>query len=178
MNTALDSGKALSVLAINGPINSGKSTLGRSLAEMLPDARFIDGDEHDLSAMPPGPQKWAAAIAHIEHQVEAAEGSYLVVAYPLNCGDFERLRAVCQKRAARLVVVTLNPPLETALSHRGGRKLTPWEKMRIVEMYQEGYQAQTFSNLFVDTSCCVPLDCAKAIVSYLEHADERLTPGA
>ena len=167
----LDGGKALSVIPINGPINSGKSTVGRALAIMLPDAKFIDGDDHDATATLPGPEKWAVAIARIECHIETADCRYLVVAYPINHGEFKRLLAACQRRSAQFVVVTLNPPLETALSDRGSRRLTPWEKKRIVEMYMEGYQARPFSGLFIDTSRRSPQDCARAIANHVESAD-------
>ena len=135
MNSALDidGGKALSVIQINGPINSGKSTVGRALAIMLPDAKFIDGDDHDATATLPGPEKWAVAIARIECHIETADCRYLVVAYPINHGEFKRLLAACQRRSAQFVVVTLNPPLETALSDRGSRKLTPWKRSELLK---------------------------------------------
>ena len=173
MNTApdLEDGRALSVIHINGPINSGKSTVAHALALMLPNARFIDGDDHDAVAMHPGTNKWAAAIARIERQIEIADCRYLVVTYPIDDEEFEQLLATCKRRSARFFVVTLNPPLETALSDRGARKLTAWEKKRIVEMYKEGYQARAFSSLLIDTSCRLPQDCARTISSYVEGAD-------
>ncbi|MGC2961337.1 shikimate kinase [Paraburkholderia graminis] len=173
MNTALDmeGRKALCVVQINGPINSGKSTVGRSLAAMLPDARFIDGDDHGAAATLARSEQWAIAIARIECEIETADYRYLVVTYPINHSEFERLLAACGRRSAQFVVVTLNPPLATALSDRGSRKLTAWEKKRIVEMYKEGYHARPFSCLLIDTSCRSPQDCARAIANHVASAD-------
>jgi len=171
MDTSLDvdGSKVLSVIQINGPINSGKSTVGRSLAVMLADARFIDGDDHDAAVISPGLEKWTIAMARIVCQIETASCRYLVVAYPIDYDQFEQILATCTKRAAQFIVVTLNPPLETALSDRGSRKLTFWERKRIVEMYEDGYQARSFSSLFIDTSGRAPQDCAREIASYIER---------
>jgi Mg-chelatase subunit ChlI len=37
----------LTVIHLNGPTNSGKSSVGRALADLLPGAVFIYGDDHD-----------------------------------------------------------------------------------------------------------------------------------
>jgi gluconate kinase len=36
------------VICLNGPINVGKSMIGRVLADRLPDAEFIEGDDHGI----------------------------------------------------------------------------------------------------------------------------------
>ena len=56
----------LAVIHINGPINSGKSTLGRALADSLPEASFIDGDDHDAPADAPLGVRIEAALRRIE----------------------------------------------------------------------------------------------------------------
>lgn len=37
----------LTVIHLSGPINGGKSSVGRALADLLPGVVFIDGDDHD-----------------------------------------------------------------------------------------------------------------------------------
>lgn len=96
----IDAGGPLSAIQINGSINSGKSTVGRSLAALPSTARFIDGDDHDAAATLPGIDKWAVAIARSERHIEIANSWYLVVAYPINHGDFDRLLAACNRRSA------------------------------------------------------------------------------
>jgi hypothetical protein len=124
----------LIVIQINGPINSGKSTVGRALANILPDANFIDGDDHGVSEDVPAAIEWAMALTRIERHIEDANCSYLVVAYPIDHASFEQLRSACERRAAGFFVVTLSPPLEMALTDRGDRRLTHAERQRIVEM--------------------------------------------
>ena len=65
------------------------------------------------------------------------------------------------RRGVRFLVLTLAPPLEVALTNRGRRDLSPEEKRRIVEMYDEGYHARSFSHLFLDTSLLSLSECVE-----------------
>ncbi len=142
----------LTVVHINGPINSGKSTLGQALSGLLPDARFIDGDDHGAPDDAPLPIRIEAALRRIEAHIVNATGGYLIVAYPLEWVSYERLKAAAARRRARLLVLTLAPPMEVALSHRGARVVSPAERERIAEMYEEGYHSRAFSDLVLDNS--------------------------
>ena len=142
----------LTVIHINGPINSGKSTLGRALADSLSGASFVEGDDHDAPENAPLGVRIEAALRRIEMEIATGQGRYLVVAYPLDNADYERLKAASDRRGARFLVLTLAPPLEVALTSRGQRALSSEEKRRILEMYDEGYHARAFSDLVLDTS--------------------------
>jgi cytidylate kinase len=159
--------RPLTVVHINGSINSGKSTVGRVLAQTLADARFIDGDDHAAPEHLPLPVQWAFALTRIEEHIAAASFRYLVVAYPLEQADFERIDAACRKRRARLVVVTLSPPLEVVLSDRGARVLTHEERERIVEMYAQGYQSRSFSDIVLDNAGMSAEETVACIAAYL-----------
>ena len=124
----------LAVIHITGAINSGKSTVGCHLSELLPGAVFIDGDDHDAPDDAPLAQRVATALRRIENRIASAETGFLVIAYPLQSADYARLRLACEKKNARLVVVTLAPPLEAALSDRGERKVSEAERHRIIEI--------------------------------------------
>nr|WP_241017827.1 shikimate kinase [Burkholderia sp. Ac-20349] len=143
---------ALTVIHLNGPINSGKTTIGLALARVLPDARFIDGDDHDAPDDAPFDVQWAIALERLVTQIANARERHLVIAYPIGETEFERLRAACDARDARLFVVTLAPPEAVASSNRGSRALTDWERQRVADMYREGYASRAFSDCLIDTS--------------------------
>lgn len=153
----------LTVIHLNGPINSGKTTIGLALARALPDARFIDGDDHDAPEDAPFDLQWAIALERLVTQITQARERHLVIAYPIGDAEFERLRAACAARAARLFVVTLAPPEAVAASNRGTRALSDWERQRIAEMYREGYAARAFSDCVIDTSKASADACAAEI---------------
>jgi hypothetical protein len=137
------------VVVLNGSINSGKTTIGRALAELLPGARFIDGDDHDISRSVPFQVMIDRAILWVARQIAAASEPCLVIAYPLRDSDFALLGETCARRDARLFVVSLAPPLAVALSDRGTRQLDDGERARIGEMYAEGYPTRAFSDVVV-----------------------------
>jgi hypothetical protein len=153
----------LTVIHLNGPINSGKTTIGVALAQRLPDARFIDGDDHDAPDDAPFDVQWAIALARIVDHIATARERHLVIAYPIGDAEFARLRAACDARGARLFVATLAPPEAVASSDRGERVLTEWERRRIAAMYREGYASRAFSDCFVDTSKGSADACAQQI---------------
>jgi len=151
----------LTVIHLNGPINSGKSSVGRALADLLPHAVFIDGDDHDAPDDAPLSTRIRVALRRIETQIAEATGDYLIVAYPLDQAHYNQLHAASERRGARLLVLTLAPPLEVALSDRGSRRLTAGERERIIEMYEEGYQARAFSYAVLDTAGLTPEQSAE-----------------
>lgn len=158
----------LTVVHINGPVNSGKSTIGSALARLLAHADFVEGDAHGAPEHLPREVRWAMAIERIEQRIRTTQCQYLVVAYPIDESQFFRLEAACRHRSARLLVVTLAPPVETALADRGVRELTGWERDRIIEMYKQGYQSSPFTDIFIDTSRGTVDECVDQIRRQLE----------
>ncbi|MBZ6076739.1 shikimate kinase [Microvirga puerhi] len=159
------------VVLINGPINSGKTTLGLALSRCLQDAVFIDGDDHDAPDDAPLATRIEAALRRIEAHIASLSARFLIAAYPLEDADYERLRHACTCHRARFVVVTLAPPLDVALADRGERKLEQAERARIVEMYAEGYDARPFSDLIIDTARLSPDQAADRVVAFLGEID-------
>lgn len=137
------------VICLNGPINAGKSTIGRVLAGMLPDAEFIEGDDHGIPEGVPFEEMIEQATAWLAGLIGEKQRAFLVIAYPLRPEDFILLREASTKRGARLFVVTLAPPMKLVLKDRGERKLDDEERARIREMYEEGYAARNFSDMIV-----------------------------
>lgn len=78
----------MTVIWLNGTVGAGKSAVGRALAEMLPRAMFVDGDD----VAPLGvaaPARWRIAVDALLRLVARPGGNaVLVVAYPLARPDF------------------------------------------------------------------------------------------
>jgi len=137
------------VICLNGSINSGKTTIGRALAAALPDAAFIDGDDHDASDNVEFDVMLDIALSRLEREIAGARVAHLVIAYPLRDEDHARLAAAAAARGARLFVATLAPPLDVVLADRGERKLDDEERERIRQMYDEGYADRSFSRVIL-----------------------------
>lgn len=152
----------MQVIVLNGPINTGKTTTGKAMADLLPSACFVDGDDHGLPGDAPLEAKIAAAIARIAAMIASTHADPLIVAFPLREQDYSALHAATASRGATLRIITLSPPMDIALSNRGSRVLQPGEVARSREMYAEGYNARAFSDLIV-TDMITPHDTATQI---------------
>ncbi|MGF6227206.1 ABC-type protease/lipase transport system fused ATPase/permease subunit [Inquilinus ginsengisoli] len=162
----------MDLICINGPINSGKSTVGRRLAGLLPGAVFVEGDNHGAPDEADLDTVIAIALARIEGLIASAGGD-LVIAYPLRPQDYARLASAAGRRGARLFVATLAPPMAVALADRGGRPLSAAERDRIVEMYAEGYADPAFSDLVLDNAGLTPEQTAAVLAEALRRAIDR-----
>jgi len=138
---------------INGPIASGKTTVGRALQALVPKSALIDGDDHGAPAEISLSARWTFALWRIDGAVRDAlqAGRNAIVAWPLTPLHFEHLRDTAHECGAIVFCATLCPPIEIVLTGRG-RTLTPWERERIAAMYAEGYAARRFSDVLIDTA--------------------------
>lgn len=135
------------IVLLNGPINAGKTTVGRLLAEEFADGAHVEGD--DLHGFLPDTPLEAAIPIVLEMAAGVAgplveRGFDVVVTYPLSPADFEYLAAELSALDADVYAVTLSPPLEVALSNRGDRELDEWERERIEELYDAGIHRPAF----------------------------------
>lgn len=137
----------MTVIWLNGRIGSGKSALGRALAALLPQARFVDGDDHAGPAHLPNCVRWHMALEALLRLARCRRSLRLVIAYPLEAQGFRRLRAVCGRARRGLLVVNLATPLPIALRGRGGRTLSLDEQQRVREMFSEDYHRRRFAAL-------------------------------
>lgn len=138
----------MSVLWLNGTIGSGKTAVGRKLAELLPRARFLDGDDCAGPQGLPDAERWRMAVDALFRAIlRRGHTKTLVVAYPLDGTAYRRVRAACGKARRRLLVVNLAPPLRMTLQGRGGRTLTAQERARTRAMRSQGYHRRPFATV-------------------------------
>ncbi|RKR06850.1 hypothetical protein C7446_0849 [Kushneria sinocarnis] len=156
------------VIALNGPLNAGKSHVGRELSRRLPEARFIEGDDHGAPPDSPLAVRIGAAMTRLETQVLGMRCRWLIVAFPLREADMARLRRAAEQRGAAICCITLAPPLAVTLANRGARELTAWERMRLPRMYEEGFAQRAFSDLLLDNSEETVAATAERILVWLE----------
>lgn len=137
------------VIVLNGPINAGKTTVGKALVAAIDDAAFIDGDDNGLPDGAPLEVIIEASLRRLSSEIAANPAGVLVFAYPLRAADHARLKAAADAAGRRLWTVTLAPPIEAVLGDRGDRRLDDGERARIREMYAEGYHDRVFSDLTI-----------------------------
>lgn len=163
------------ILNVNGPINSGKSTVSKLLVQMLPHAVFIevddllsDAEEQKLGlTMQDG---WAERLNRLDKIISDQKTQHryetIIFAYPMTDNLYRRWSTHVDKNT-RFIAITLAPSLEKCLTNRGTRKLTDWEMGRIKEMYSENYHKPTNANLIINNDGQTPHQTAQQIADFI-----------
>ena len=166
------------ILNINGPMNSGKSTVSKILVNLLPNATFIEVDE----LMTDEEEKrlglsiqdgWAERQKRLNKKLldlkKLPEFETVIFAYPISENSYKTWTSMTDENT-RFMNITLAPSLEECLKNRGTRELDDWERNRIKEMYEEGYQNRPYSDLIINNDHQTPEETAKIIKGLIEHA--------
>jgi hypothetical protein len=161
------------VIFINGPLNAGKTTIGKLLSEQMPDAIFLDGDDI-VSQEGLDFAKWviATVMTGTLRACELAhEGKLPVIAFPLRENDWKVITGLCNHAGVTPICITLDPGMEAAKANRGSRNLKDKEIQRIQEMYQENYHQRPFSALTVNNQKETPQATCDQILSFLRKSE-------
>lgn len=165
----------MQIININGPINSGKSTISKLLEKELPNALFIEvddllSDEEQEKLGLKMEQGWQertnrlTKIVNAEKQNKAYDN--IVFAYPISENLYNEWK-LWQDENTKFINITLAPKLEVCLTNRGTRELEEAEKHRIVQMYEEGYHNRAYSDLIIDNSVQTPSETLDTILKFL-----------
>ena len=162
------------LLNINGPINAGKTTVAKLLAQQLPGALFIevddllsDEEQEELNLDFKGSIALRLERLDTTLQKLIAEGTHplVIFAYPLSASNHARWSAL-QGHGVQLKYITLAPDLETCLTNRGTRELTAWETNRIQQMYDQGFQKPEHADLVINNTHQTPAETATQIIRH------------
>src|SRR4051794_9271535 len=132
-----------SVIALNGPVSVGKTTLGRALAREL-GATFVDSDD-----LRDAPRRWvdevlSAADRLVLAGIETLAGCpILVVAMPLRARLGVPARGFRAEGAAAFCA-TLAADEDAILAPGRGRAFSGAERGRVAEMIAQGYADRPF----------------------------------
>ena len=166
------------ILNINGPMNSGKSTVSKILVNMLPKASFIEVDElmSDEEQEKLGlslQQGWRERHKRLNQKLQALKESReyetIIFAYPIANNTYQNWKAL-EDNETKFLNITLAPSLEVCLKNRGTRELDDWDRNRIREMYEEGYQNRPYSEFVINNDHQTPEETAEVIKGFVEHA--------
>ena len=163
------------IVNINGPINSGKSTVGKILPTFFDEAFFLEVD--NLLSDKEQEQLCLDFRAGIVERLRRLQTSVqiekhlqrykiLFFAYPMSQRNFENWKQ-WEDENDKFINITLSPSLENCLRNRGSRELSEREKKRIVEMYQQGYQMPLNSDKVICNDAQTPFQTAQIIKDFL-----------
>ncbi|MBP5214945.1 MAG: hypothetical protein J6039_00090 [Alphaproteobacteria bacterium] len=166
----------MKIININGPINSGKTTVSKLLKESLPNCLFIEVDEllsdEEQEKLKLGLKEgWAERLRRLDETIgrekELQRYQNVVFAYPMTDKLYEHWK-LWQDENTQFVCITLAPKMEICMQNRGERELTDWEKQRIAQMYAENYQAPQGADLIIDNGKQTPQETADSVMKFLK----------
>lgn len=167
----------MKIININGPINSGKTTVSKILTKELASSLFVEvddliSDEEEAQLGLSMEQGWAERINRLDNllQAEILKNRYefIIFAYPLVEKTYKQFKAL-ENDSIKFINITLSPSLDVCLTNRGQRELDDWEINRIRQMYAENYHNPTFSDLIIDNSKQAPKETVEKILTFLEN---------
>ena len=163
-------------------MNAGKSTVSKILVKLLPKATFIEVDElmSDEEQEKLGltlQQGWRERHKRLNAKLLALKKSRefdtVIFAYPIADNTYRDWKALEDKQT-HFMNITLAPSLEECLKNRGSRELDDWERDRIREMYNEGYQNRSYSDLIINNDNQTPVETAQIIKSFIAHTQSQI----
>ena len=150
----------MQIININGPINSGKTTISRMLEQELDKALFVevddllsDEEEEKLGlTMEQGWKERTDRLAQIIAKEKLlARYENIIFAYPIADNTYQEWKSF-EDENTKFINITLAPALEVCIQNRGKRVLSKAEIKRIEEMYKEGYHNRPYANLIIDNT--------------------------
>lgn len=158
------------IIFINGSINSGKSTVAKLLVDRLGNTALLEIDclRDFIKWMPLEqaiPINLENAVAVIK--VFINKGLNVIIPYPLSKDDYMYLFENLKEVSDNISLFTLSPKLEIALTSRGSREPSDWEKDRIKHHYAIGIQNPEFG-VIIDNSNENPEQTTEQILKKLK----------
>lgn len=158
------------IIFINGSINSGKSTVARLLIKELPKTALLEIDAfHKMIEWMPideaVPLNLENALTVIRNFI--ARDLNVIVPYPLSQRNYDYFVAGLKDLDIEMHVFTLAPKLEKALTNRGTRELTDWERQRIQHHYDVGIHKPNFGEI-IDNTDQTPQETVKIILEKIK----------
>ena len=169
------------ILNINGLMNSGKSTVSKILVNLLSNATFIEVDElmSDEEQEKLGlslQQGWRERHKRLNQKLKALKESHeyetVIFAYPIADNTYQEWKTL-EDNTTKFLNVTLAPSLEECLKNRGTRELNDWDRNRIREMYEEGYQKRPYSDFIINNDNQTPEETAEIIKDFMNKTTQK-----
>lgn len=162
------------IIFLSGSINSGKTTIANLLKNELPHTAHIEVD--DLSAKVDFLPLEESIPLNLKNTLSLTmnllkENMNVIITYPLSKEEYEFFNRHLPADEQRFFF-TLNPAIEKALSNRGTRELTVWEKERIKFHYSSGVNNPGFG-ITLDTTLHTPQDTVDEILYHIEQREIR-----
>ncbi|MBQ7660047.1 MAG: GNAT family N-acetyltransferase [Alphaproteobacteria bacterium] len=165
----------MKIININGPINSGKTTISKLLQEKLPQSLFIEvddllSDDEQENLKLSREQGWAERLQRLDKIIVQEKNlrryDNIIFAYPMTDKTYHQWK-LWEDKNTKFINITLAPNMDVCLQNRGTRELSETEKTRIEQMYQEGYHCSNFADFIINNTQQTPQETLQKILDFL-----------
>jgi len=164
------------ILNINGPINSGKSTISQLLVKQLPNSIFIEVDDllsdEEKINFPNFESRINERINRLliilNNYLSIGNYDYIIFAYPMSDEIYNEILKIINSKEI-FFVITLCPKMEICRINRGNRELNDWEKNRIIEMYKNGLTSYEKTDKFIDNTYQDVEETVKEVLKFIKN---------
>jgi len=165
------------IIIFNGPQNSGKSTIAKLLQKHIPQLAHIEVDGlRKFIYWMDGNDAFPMSIenAVLVTKNFAKKGLAVVVTYIFSDEELKNTIESLKETGKPIHIFTFSPKLESALTNRGTRELSQYEKDRIKYHYQAGINKPT-TGVIIDNTNQSPEETVKVILNYLQKDIPNVT---
>lgn len=127
------------ILILNGPINSGKTTIAKILSKKIPNTAHIEVDDiREFIEWMENKDAWRISFdAALSVAKEFIKNNLnVIITYHISDKGFETIKDNLESLNKDIFAFTLLPKIDNLLINRGNRELNDWEKQRIQETHQ------------------------------------------
>lgn len=128
------------IIILNGPINSGKTTLAKILWEKIPNCAHIEVDKiREFIDWMNNKDAWKISMdtAILVAKAFVKNNLNVIITYHISKTTYEKIFNELSPIDPNIFVFTLKPEFENLLTNRGTRELNKWEKGRIKETHEK-----------------------------------------
>jgi len=165
------------IIIFNGPQNSGKSTIAKLLQKHIPQLAHVevDGLRRFIYWMD-GNDAFPMSIenALLVAKNFAKKGLAIVITYIFSDDELKSAESSLKETGEPVYVFTFAPKIENALTNRGTRELSEYEKERIKYHYQTGIHKPSIGTI-IDNTNQSSEETVKLILNYIEKDIPRIT---
>jgi len=158
------------IIILNGPINSGKSTVAKILWKKIPNTAHIEIDKiREFIDWMKNEEAWeisfnttlSVAKEFIQKDLN------VIITYHISNKGFEKIKEALESFDKDIYAFTLLPKVNLLLTNRGNRELNDWERGRIKETYEKNSHKVSYGET-IDNSHQTPQQTANYIFNKIK----------
>lgn len=165
------------IIILNGPINSGKTTVAKILWEKIPNLAHVEIDKIRefidwMENKPSWEISFSAALSVVREFLK--KDLDVLITYHISDKGYQQIKKYLELVDKDIFAFTFLPPIHQILTNRGTRELNEWERQRIKETYEKGNYKVSYGKT-IDNSMQTPQETADYIFEKVKKSIKQKT---